>query len=92
MEKKKTTKKESWWQRVKKWIGTDGLLHFCACFIIAAAVGHLTQPAIGLIVALAVGVLKEIVWDAKLKKGTFQWKDILFDFLGSVAAFGMMMI
>lgn len=92
MEKKKTTKKENWWQRVTKWIGTDGLLHFCACFIIAVTVSQFTQPAIGFIVALAVGVLKEIVWDAKMKKGTFQWKDILFDFLGSVAAFGLMMI
>lgn len=91
MEKKKTTK-TGWWQRVTKWIGTDGLLHFFACAFIAFAAGIPTNPAIGFIIALAVGVLKEIVWDAKLKKGTFEWKDILFDFLGGVAAFGLMMI
>ena len=79
-------------KKIIDWIGKDGLLHFVACFLIAVVLGLWIHPAAAAFIALFVGFLKEIVWDAKLKKGTFQWKGILFDFIGSAVALILMLL
>lgn len=73
-------------RKIIDWIGTDGLLHIMACFGIAAALGNYTNAGLAFFIAVFVGVAKEIIYDAKLKKGTFEWKDIICDIMGASAA------
>ncbi len=53
----------------------DKLYHLIAGFIIALIFG-LSNPIAGLIIAVGVGVAKDVVWDLYLKKGTFEVLDI----------------
>lgn len=73
--------------KIKKSIGTDGLLHFFVCFGLTALLANFSNLGLAFMLPVVLGFLKEIVWDAKLKKGTFQWKDLLCDIAGSLVAF-----
>lgn len=83
-----------------KWflsIGLDKWLHFIACLVIVCFVAildvaewqrpHVVTACIGAIVAFLIGLLKEIVWDFLLGRGSFDIKDLIADFLGSVFGF-----
>lgn len=85
---------------MKKWflsIGLDKWLHIVVCFVIVCMVAivdvaewqrpHVVAACIGAIVAFLVGVLKEIVWDFILGRGSFDLKDLLADLVGSAIGF-----
>ena len=59
----------------------DKAMHFCAGLALSILAGLFAYPMFGLLIAAAVGALKEIVWDWLLKKGTPE----LLDFVATVA-------
>lgn len=76
-------------------IKTDKVLHFVACFVIAAFVALLgfgvlelskaVSILLGLVVSLAAGVAKE-VYDKYVRKTGFDKQDLLADAAGAVLA------
>lgn len=74
-------------KKIINYIGTDGLLHILACYAIAVTAGIYLNPGLALFVAVFCGVLKEVVWDGWMKKGSFELKDLLCDLMGAVAGF-----
>jgi len=61
----------------------DKLYHLIAGFVIALIFG-LFNPIAGLIIAVGVGVTKDVVWDLLLKKGTFEVLDIFATVIGAI--------
>ena len=61
----------------------DKSYHFIAGFIIALIFGLIT-PVLGLGMAVLAGILKDVVWDKLLKKGTFGVLDIFFTGAGGI--------
>ena len=61
----------------------DKLYHFIAGFFLALIFG-LINPVLGLGMAVLAGILKDVVWDKFLKKGTFEVLDIFFTGVGGV--------
>ena len=61
----------------------DKLYHFVAGFLIALIFG-LINPVFGLGMAVLAGVLKDVVRDKLLKKGTFEVLDIFFTGVGGI--------
>lgn len=61
----------------------DKLYHLIAGFLISLIFG-LFNPIAGLVIAISVGVAKDVVWDLYLKKGTFEVLDIFFTGVGGV--------
>ncbi len=59
----------------------DKVMHFCAGLALSLLAGLFVSPMFGLLIAAAVGALKEIIWDWLLKKGTPE----LLDFVATVA-------
>lgn len=78
-------------------IGIDKWLHIIACFIIVCIVAiidnvewqrpNIIAACIGATVAFFIGLLKEIVWDYILGRGSFNIKDIAADLIGSLIGF-----
>lgn len=79
-------------KKIIDWIGSDGKLHMLICAVITLALGYYIHFAAATAIAVFIGFLKEIVWDAKFGKGTFQWKDILCDLMGATAGFIYLLI
>lgn len=75
-----------------KYIKTDGVLHFLASLSITLVAGLFLKAELACFIAVFIGFAKEIIWDGAMKKGTFQWKDIIFDLLGSGIGFGLLML
>jgi len=65
----------------------DKLKHLLAGIGISLVFGVQFTPFIGLIIAVIVGALKEIVWDWLLKKGTPEFMDFLATALGGAIAY-----
>jgi hypothetical protein len=63
--------------------GIDKIYHLVAGFIISLIFG-LINPVLGLALAVLAGILKDVVWDKFLKKGTFEVLDIFFTGVGGV--------
>ena len=65
----------------------DKQIHFLAGFLIAIIIGLLTSSLLlaGLS-ALALGILKDVIWDKWLGKGYFEVNDIIATTLGAVPA------
>jgi hypothetical protein len=59
----------------------DKLKHAIAGVALSILAGLFAYPMFGLLIAAAVGALKEIIWDWLLKKGTPE----LLDFVATVA-------
>jgi hypothetical protein len=76
----------------KKYINTDGVLHFLVSFSITVSIGLFLNVGLAYFIAVFIGFTKEIIWDSALKKGTFQWKDIIFDLLGGGIGFGLLIL
>lgn len=80
----------------------DKTLHVWAGIILSLGGGFLfyyftpVMPIIACLVGLAfgtlVGVLKEVLWDKKLKKGTFSKLDIFSTFWGSLVGSVMLRV
>ncbi len=62
----------------------DKAMHFCAGLALSILAGLFAYPMFGLLIAAAVGALKEIVWDWLLKKGTPELLDFVATVLGGV--------
>ena len=75
-----------------KKIGSDGLLHFFVCFSITAILGNFVNIGLAAFAGIFIGFFKEIIWDAWLKKGSFQWKDLWCDIAGSISAFLILLL
>lgn len=78
------------------WVGKDKNLHLAGCLAVTFAVAVLTQVLIyGVIAGVAVALLKDVVYDGLLGKGTFSLQDIVMSFvgvgLGALAYFALMM-
>jgi VanZ family protein len=74
-------------KKIINYIGTDGLLHILACYVIAVTCGIYLNAGLALFIAVFAGVLKEVIWDGWIKKGSFELKDLLCDLIGAVAGF-----
>ena len=62
----------------------DKLKHLLAGLAIAIMAGLFVYPLIGLATTAVIGVLKEIIWDWLLKKGTPELLDFVATVLGGV--------
>lgn len=69
-----------------KKIGNDGILHFLICFALCAVLANYVNIGLAFFIPVFIGFGKEILWDAWMKKGQFQWKDLLCDIAGSLLA------
>ena len=63
--------------------GIDKIYHLVAGFIISLIFGFI-NPVFGLGMAVLAGLLKDVIWDKFLKKGTFEVLDIFFTGVGGV--------
>lgn len=66
------------------WFGVDGLAHMLVSLILCAVLAAFMPVWIAALVAIAIGFIKELVWDRWLKKGTAEWRDIIADVVGIV--------
>ena len=66
----------------------DKAMHFCAGLALSILAGLFAYPMFGLLIAAAVGALKEIIWDWWWKRGTPErwdsWATVLGGTLGAV--------
>ena len=60
----------------------DKILHFSVSFVLAMSAGIFLSPIVGILGALAIGALKELVWDWLLERGTPCWWDMLYNCAG----------
>lgn len=65
----------------------DKLKHLLAGIGIGLVFGVQFSPLIGLLIAVIVGALKEIIWDWLLKRGTPEFLDFLATALGGATAY-----
>lgn len=70
--------------KVLNWFGVDGLAHVLASLVLCAVLGAFLPLWAAVLVTLAVGVAKELVWDMWMKKGTAEWRDMVSDTVGIV--------
>lgn len=74
-------------KKIINYIGTDGLLHILACYAIAVTCGIYLNAGLALFIAVFIGVAKEVIWDGWMKKGSFEFKDLISDMIGAVTGF-----
>lgn len=63
-------------------IRKDDLLHILFSVIVMTVLKLLLSWWIAALITLIVGILKELVWDKILKKGTPEWRDLVSDIIG----------
>lgn len=68
--------------KVLNWFGVDGLAHVLVSLVLSAVLGVFLPLWAAAIITLAVGFIKELVWDLWLEKGTAEWRDIVSDAVG----------
>ena len=68
--------------RLLKYFGQDGLAHILASLVLCAVLGVFLPLWADVIISLAVGIIKELVWDLWMEKGTAEWRDIVSDAVG----------
>ena len=66
-------------RKILNYLGTDGLLHLVVSLILCLTIAIFLPIWAAVLISLAIGVLKELIWDKLLLKGTPEWKDILAD-------------
>lgn len=64
------------------YFGQDGLAHILASLVLCTVLGVFLPLWAAVIIALAVGIIKELVWDLWMEKGTAEWRDIIADAVG----------
>lgn len=65
-------------------IRKDDLLHILFSVIIMTVLKLLLPWWIAALLTLLIGILKELIWDKWLKKGTPEWRDLLSDIIGII--------
>ena len=68
--------------KILNWFGQDGLLHILCSLVLCAVLGAFLPLWAAVVITLAIGIAKELVWDLLLKKGTAEWRDIVSDAVG----------
>lgn len=68
--------------RILGYFGQDGLLHILCSLVLCAVLAAFLPWWAAVLISLAVGFIKELVWDKLLKKGTAEWRDIIADAVG----------
>lgn len=71
-------------RKILNWINKDGAMHMLCCFAIVTAAGHIVNIGIAVFVAVFAAFFKEIIWDAWMGRGTFEWHDIACDLFGTL--------
>lgn len=66
------------------YFGTDGLLHILANILIVNIFDRMVPLFVAIIIAAAISVLKELLWDKYLNRGTCEKKNIIADTLGII--------
>ena len=64
--------------------GIDKIYHLVAGILIALTFTLIFSPLIGIITASVSGVIKDVVYDLKMGKGTFEVLDIFATVLGAL--------
>lgn len=64
-------------------IPTDKLLHYVSCLAIFRTF-DIFGTWVGAVVSIVFALGKEFIWDKWWKKGTFEWQDLNYDFLGII--------
>lgn len=64
------------------WLGHDGVLHAACSSVLTSVLCWVLPVWAAALLALAVGVGKEVVWDKWMGRGTFDRKDLVADALG----------
>lgn len=65
-------------------IRKDDLLHILFSVIVMTVLKLLLPCWIAALITLLVGILKELIWDKWLKKGTPEWRDLMSDIIGII--------
>lgn len=79
-------------KKILNWINKDGALHILCCFAIVTAAAHIVNIGLACFIAIFAGFAKEIIWDAWMKKGKFEWRDIVCDLIGMAIGCGIVLI
>lgn len=64
------------------YFGTDGLLHMLCSSVLVSVINWFAPLWLAALLALLIGVGKEIIYDKLMKRGTPQWKDLVADLVG----------
>lgn len=65
----------------------DKWIHFLVAWLIVVTIGLFTYSWIGLIAGVVATLAKDFIWDKWLKKGTFEWADIMSGLTGCLIGF-----
>lgn len=72
-------------KKILDYFGVDGLLHIICCMVIMQLLGNFLPLWVAVLITAAIGLGKEFIWwDRRLKKGTFEKRDLLADAVGIV--------
>lgn len=63
----------------------DKILHFVVSALLMIIINCLFNVKVAVITTLAIGALKEVVWDYALNNGKASWQDFLADVVGTLA-------
>ena len=70
----------------------DGLLHILVSLVLCAIIAAFLPLWASALISIAVGGIKELIWDLWLKKGTAEWRDIISDTIGILIGTVIIMI
>lgn len=70
--------------RILGYFGQDGLAHILVSLVLCAVLGAFLPLWAAVVITLAVGFIKELVWDLWLEKGTCEVRDALSDAIGTI--------
>lgn len=68
--------------KVLDYFGTDGLLHMLCSAVLVSVLDWFAPLWLAALLALLIGMGKEIIYDKLMKRGTPQWKDLVADLVG----------
>ncbi|MBM6944624.1 hypothetical protein H6B32_05415 [Bacteroides gallinaceum] len=71
-------------KKILDYFGVDCLLHIICCMVIMQLLGNFLPLWAAVLITAAIGLGKEFIWDRRLKKGTFEKRDLLADAVGIV--------
>ena len=79
--------------RLLKYFGQDGLAHILVSLVLCAVLGAFLPLWAAVVITLALGFIKELVWDLWLvEKGTAEWRDIVSDAVGIVLGVALVLL
>lgn len=84
--KEHMTKVKDFITKARGYVRVDGLLHILCVAILALSLFSFLPYYTSIIIAVAVAVSKELIYDLWLKKGVAEWHDIICDVAGLIYA------